>query len=172
MGRIISYQPAETAPDLSKYTKIHDCVRLDGALTAVGTSRILKDIIGAGYLEQVILYCSVGRGGYVQVTVDGVIICKSIITNNGGIFNISNLTFDNNSYTNYYFAGVKAMYQQSAYSDSQAYFGEISPNNYTTKDMHISTPIFFSKSCKVEFISAWSDPLILIFDMMGAVKTS
>lgn len=147
--------------DFSGFTPIHDGIVVTNDATPSGQNRLIKEIVGSGYLSCAFLVpstASVLNASQFQITIDGVVILRTGLTQTGQCFGL----FDEKSM---YFNGSATIYANPTTASTsflpivagrQQFYGDLTSSASTIKNLMIQEPIFFKNSLKIEFVSASS----------------
>lgn len=157
--------------DWSKYVKFNDGIKITGDTTAVGSFRTIKQINGAGYLDNVLLSCTgINSSGYIKITIDGVVILRSHINSTNTWYGIAQLKSCLQSAGSINYMGIvpTANYKVIDPIQAQTYgyiggFAEVA-------NLFLESPIFFNSSLLVQFESFSATSKTLEVSIKGGIK--
>jgi hypothetical protein len=157
--------------DLSKYAVMQDNITILSDTTAIGKSLVIKEVKGAGFLADCIMANTVSEAGYLQITVDDIIILKTGMIlgggNGNGLFKASNLFIANSTL---FCIECSQKKPSQIIGDFASTYGDLSSSPEVVKNLLISENIYFNKNLKVEFISNNATSKTIWTTIRGGVK--
>lgn len=171
MSRLVNYQPQSGSFDISKATINNLSLDNTNISTPTGSTRNLYTRSGRGYVNNILFSSNTQQCGYLQITIDGIIITKlSAFAQNTpvGIVCIQNMRYT----TAGLYSIVSGKSDISNPIGAGQPFGKIATEITDGKDsgiIIIPHPLFYKSNLIIDFIGNDSTPIELKLEMMGGV---
>lgn len=171
MSKVVNFQPVTIGLDMSCYTPFKDNGMLSANVGAIGSSVIVKQINGKGFLNSAYMYTPSGSlYGQIKITIDGVVIVYSTLTISKICGLINQLDITSAVTPNAYDFNGNISFALDM-SNLVSTYGELGSTS-VAKTLFCINSIPFKTSLLIEFISNNTTSKNIIYNLSGLVKTS